>query len=100
MEKTKLKVVFEKYVRYGTGGIKIATVERETLLEALKVMCDKMGLYIDSEVIEENNMTVEDIVKSIDMSNGDGCDYIFELKNITTDEVLVKGDCDFEEVEW
>ena len=95
----KLRVEFEVYERFGSGGIKRATVSGPTLLDALKKMTDKMGLYVDSEVIEENQMTAEDVIKSIDMSNGDGCDYIIQLKNLTTGEVLIQGQ-DFSEEDW
>lgn len=95
----KLRVEYEVYTRYGSGGIKRATVSGPTLLDALKKMTDNMGLYVDSEVIEENQMTAEDVIRSIDMSNGDGCDYIIQLKNLTTGEVLIHGQ-DFSEEEW
>lgn len=95
----KLRVEYEVYTRAGSGGIKRATVSGLTLLDALKKMTDRMGLYVDSEAIEENNMTAEDVIKSIDMSNGDGCDYIIQLKNLTTGEVLIQGQ-DFSEEEW
>lgn len=95
----KLRVTYEVYTRYGSGGVKSATVSGPTLLDALKKMTDQMGLYVDSEVIEENQMTAEEVIKSIDMSNGDGCDYIIQLKNLSTGEVLIHGQ-DFSEEEW
>lgn len=95
----KLRVEYEVYTRNGSGGIKRATVSGPTLFDALKKLVDKMGLYITSEDIEKQKMTSEAIIENIDMSNGDGCDYIIQLKNLTTGEVLIQGE-DFSEEEW
>lgn len=89
---TKLQVFYEKYERYNSGGLHKKTFKGATLLDALKNMVDHMGLYLDSEVIEEENMTPEEIIESISFSNGDGCDFIILLKNLTTGEILLEED--------
>ena len=98
-DSVKLRVEYEVYTRAGSGGIKKATVLGPTLLDALKKMTDRMRLYIDSDAIEENNMTAEDVIQSIEESNGDGCDYIIQLKNLTTGDILIQGE-DFNEEDW
>lgn len=89
---TKLKVIYDTYERYGSSQRKKEIYEGDTLLDALKEMVDNMGLYLDSEIIEEDNMLPEDIIESISWSNGDGCDFIILLKNLTTGEILIEED--------
>lgn len=99
---TRLYVEFYPYERYGIGsapGRKSATVSGRNLLAALKKLVDKMQLYVDSDLIEEEGWTAEDVINQIDMSNGDGCDHIVILKNLDTDEVLITGFDDMEEME-
>lgn len=54
-----------------------------------------MTLYINSDWAEEikeekgSYPTVEEIIEEIAMSNGDGCDYIFYIKNRTSGEILL-----------
>lgn len=93
--KITLEVKFEVYGRYGDGGeIITAKVSGEDLRHALMRMVDRMRLYINSEDIEEKNLTVEQILDSISETNGDGCDMIYHLKNLTTGEVLInEPDC-------
>lgn len=98
-DSVKLRVEYEVYERFSSGGIKRATVSGSTLLDALKKMVDKMGLYITSNDIENQNMSAEEVIERITESNGDGCDYIIQLKNLTTKEVLIQGE-DFSEEEW
>ena len=67
----KLRVEYEVYERFQSGGIKKATVSGQTLLDALKKMCDKMGLYITSEDIEDKNMTAQQVIEQITYQNCD-----------------------------
>ena len=98
---TKLKVTYMPYERYGGDDVvKTATVSGPDLLSALKKMCDRMTLYLDSEYIEDDEMTAEDVIENIEESNGDGCDYILELTNLTTGEVLLRGDYVPEGEDW
>ena len=99
--KVTLQVTYEVYDRYGYGGrVKTAKVSGKDLRHALTRMVDKMGLYIDSEEIEEENLTVEQILDRIEMSNGDGCDFVLLLKNLTTGDVLFDYDEADEEENW
>lgn len=86
----KLYVEFYPYERYGGGsGLKKATVSGVDKLDALKKLVDHMGLYIDSEIIEEEGYSFDDCIKSISMSNGDGCDFINVLMDKNTGEVFI-----------
>ena len=87
--KVKLKVTYEPYERYSSNGIKAATVSGTDLLDALKKMVDHMCLYLDREQIEDENMSAEDIIEEISYSNGDGCDFIYTIQNLTTNETLL-----------
>lgn len=97
----KLKVLYLPYERYGgSDTMKAATVSGVDLLDALKKMTDHMTLYLDSDQIEEDGLTADDVILSIDEANGDGCDYIVSLTNLTNGETLIEGDYDFEEEDW
>lgn len=102
-QKVKLEVVYEEYVRYGCGDTVKAIIERDTLLEALKDMVGNMGLYLTREDIEENEMSADDILESIEESNGDGCDMIFSIKDLLTNKTLLDSGVEeggFVEVDW
>lgn len=90
----KLRVKFEPYQRYSSAPIKKATVSGPTLLDALKKMADRMLLYIDSDLIEEENYTADEVISRIASENGDGCDFILLLKNLTTGEIYIEEDID------
>lgn len=98
--KTRLYVEFYPYERYGGGsGLKKATVSGVDKLAALKKLVDHMGLYIDSEEIEEEGYSFEDCINSIAMSNGDGCDFIVVLKNKDSGEIYFQENYE-EEEDW
>lgn len=91
--KVTLEVTFEPYDPFGSSlGLKTRRASGSDLLDALKRMVDHMLLYLDSEYIEEEGMTAEEVINKIDMSNGDGCDYIVSLINKTTGETLLGSD--------
>lgn len=78
-----------KYEDYPDGNIKSASVSGTDLLDAFKQLVDKLLLYIDVDEIEDNNMSAEEILESIEERNGDGCDYIIKLVNKSTGEILM-----------
>lgn len=80
--KVTLFCTFEPYERYGGGGrLKKVRATGTDNLNAISKLVDKMRLYIDSECIEEDEMTFEDVINELEASNGDGCDFIYELKD-------------------
>ena len=96
----KLKVKFEPYTRFGAEPVKTATVSGTDLLDALCKMVDRMGLYLNSEEIRDEGYDAEEVLESIAESNGDGCDYIIYLDNLTTGDRLIEGDYEYEEEDW
>lgn len=98
--RVKLYVEFYPYERYGGGsGLKKATVSGTDKLDALKKLVDHMGLYIDSEEIEEEGYSFEDCINNIAMSNGDGCDFVVVLKNKDSGEIYFQENYE-EEEDW
>ena len=96
----KLHVEFYPYERYGGGGGKRkANISAPDMLTALKKLVDKMRLYIDSEQIEDEGYTPEEVIEQIQMSNGDGCDYITLLQEMNSGDILIQEDYD-EEEDW
>lgn len=94
-----LSIQYHPYDRYNRTPLEQTTVSGLTLLDALKAMVDDMGLYIDSDEIEANNYDADQVIESIIQTNGDGCDYITLLKNVTTGEIYIEAPDDHEEDE-
>ena len=92
-----LELEYYPYERYGKSALKRVKVKGDDLLHALTKMVDKMCLYLDSEQIEEAQMTPKDILDELDMTNGDGCDYIMYIKDLSTGEILLQGDYEGDE---
>lgn len=89
-----LEVMYDPYMRYETKPTRHFKVKGNDLLEALKKMCDKMSLYITSDDIEEEVMTPEEVIDRIYEENGDGCDFVMFIKNLTTGEMLLEENYD------
>lgn len=87
----KLYVEYYPYERYGGGKKKKVNITGTDLRDALYKMVSNMRLYLYPEDIEDDDMTAEEILESIESSNGDGCDYITKLENKTTGELLLSG---------
>lgn len=96
----KLKVEYYPYDRYSSTGLKRATVSGEGLRYALANMVDHMLLYLDSDQIYDEDMTADEIIQSIESSNGDGCDYIISLINLNTGETLIEAPDDYDDEDW
>lgn len=79
-----------KYEDYPDGRIKSTSVSGTDLLNALEQLVDELLLYIDVDEIEDNNMSADDVIRSIEERNGDGCDYIIKLVNKSTGQTLME----------
>ena len=84
----KYRIKFEPYERYTSSGVKTATFTAPNLFEALCKVCDKLLLYFNREDIEEEGYTVEDILNRLHSENGDGCDFIISIENISTGKTI------------
>lgn len=98
----KLHVEYEPYDRYTQNPIKKANITAPTLREALAKMVDKMTLYLEpDEVMDvEEFPTENDIIERISESNGDGCDFIYLLKDSNDGFIYIDEGMDNEEEEW
>lgn len=84
--KTKLKCTYEVYP---DGNIESITTIQDTELDAFKEIVDNLQVYLTSDDIEDENMTVPEIVHRLQSMNGDGCDYIILFENRTTGDVYI-----------
>lgn len=84
--KTKLKCTYEVYP---DGNIESITTIQDTELDAFKEIVDNLQVYLTSDDIEDENMTVPEIVDKLQSMNGDGCDYIIFFENRTTGDVYI-----------
>ena len=89
-----------KYEDYPDGNVKKAKFEGADLRSALIAMVNDLLLYLDQDEIEDNNMSAEDIIESIEERNGDGCDFIIILKDLSTGKVLMDYQDYYEEEMW
>lgn len=86
VKESVLTVTFEDYP---DGNILEGEFSGETRLDALKAMVDYMTLYLDVDQIDDDGMTAEDVIRELELRNGDGCDYIVKLVDESTGEVLM-----------
>ena len=97
--KVTLEVSYWPYERYESTRKKKVRVNGKDLLDALKKMTDHMLLYLDRDEIEEEEMTPEDVIKRIEGENGDGCDFIEYIKDLSNNKFLLDWRGQFEEDE-
>lgn len=84
--------LYVKYEDYPDGNVKEDLFSGSDRLEALKAMVKDLLLYLDVNEIEDNDMSSEDVINAIAERNGDGCDYIIQLKDKSTNETLMEYD--------
>lgn len=82
-----LEVIYESYP---DARLHRAVVEGPTAREALINALDTVQLYLQPE--EAEDMTISEILDAIDDQNGDGCAFIYSIKNLNTDETYLKSE--------
>lgn len=105
----KYRIVYEKYLRYNQGPLKTNIFEANSDIEAIIKVIDNCGYgYYDENDCELGDddfimpTNLEEVLEILSNSNGDGCDYVFTIQNITTNQTLLECDEGFEEeeVDW
>jgi hypothetical protein len=76
-EEYVLTIVYDEYVRFGGGEIKVRTFRGATEFDVLvKVACAHSYLDKNDDTGVIASKSVDEIVAFINERNGDGCDYI------------------------
>ena len=103
----RIKVVYQQYERYQETPICEGRITALDLRTAILALLDKIGMYVDSEDVleqeEENGKkwTAEELIdKFISQVNGDGCDFVFNITNEETGEIIFNSDYDYDPVSW
>lgn len=103
----RIKVVYQRYERYQETPISEGHITAPDLRTAILALLDRIGMYADSEEIlaleEEDGKkwTAEDLIdKFISRVNGDGCDFVFNITNEETGEIIFNSNYDYEPVSW
>ena len=103
----KIKVTYQRYERYQETPISEGHITAPDLRTAILALLDKIGMYAKSEDVldqeEENGKkwTAEELIDNFICSvNGDGCDFVFNIKNEETGEIIFNSDEDYEPVSW
>ena len=103
----RIKVVYQRYERYQETPISEGHITAPDLRTAILALLDEIGMYADSEEIlaleEENGKkwTAEELIdKFISRVNGDGCDFVFNITNEETGEIIFNSNYDYEPVSW
>lgn len=86
-------IKYEPYDRYARAAkVKEIRFKALSLKHAVEKIAGRLGLYLTPEAVDEDfDGDARAAIESIKMSNGDGCDYIIEFKNLTTGEVYING---------
>ena len=102
-----IKVVYQRYERYQETPICEGRITAPDLRTAILALLDRIGMYADSEEIlaleEEDGKkwTAEELIdKFISRVNGDGCDFVFNITNEETGEIIFNSNYDYEPVSW
>ncbi len=96
-EEIVIEAFYHKYERYESGGYARRRGKGKTEKEALLNLLDKLNAWIDSDYIQEEEeetgkeLLVKDIIEMLEQNNGDGADFIIEMRNLTTGEVYING---------
>ena len=103
----RIKVVYQRYERYQETPISEGHITAPDLRTAILALLDKIRMYADSEVIselEEDNgtkWTAEELIANfISPVNGDGCDFVFNITNEETGEIIFNSAYDYDRVSW
>lgn len=100
----KLTAYFEEYERCGPGGLVILHVARKNAKEAVTALISEMGLYADDfeDLLIGADEGITDPLQVLgsylqNSTNGDGCDFVYLIRNDTTGDIIFKDDEFFEE---
>lgn len=85
-----LEVKFETYERYKKPEILTNEYSGETVLDALITALDELGIF--QYIGCDYDMNADQIIANLEMSNGDGCEYIFHIKNLNSGDIIFEGD--------
>ena len=103
----RIKVVYQRYEKYQETPISEGHITAPDLRTAILALLDNIGMYVDSkdvlELEEENGKkwTAEELIdKFISRVNGDGCDFVFNITNEETGEIIFNSNYDYEPVSW
>ena len=103
----RIKVVYQRYERYQETPISEGHITAPDLRTAILALLDNIGMYVDSEEIlaleEENGnkWTAEELIdKFICQVNGDGCDFVCNITDEETGEIIFNSYYDYEPVSW
>ena len=103
----RIKVVYQRYERYQETPISEGHITAPDLRTAILALLDRIGMYADSEEIlaleEEDGKkwTAEELIdKFISQVNGDGCDFVFNITNEETGEIIFNSNYYYEPVSW
>ena len=103
----RIKVLYQTYTRYQEMPISEGHITAPDLRTAILALLDRIGMYVDSEdvlALEEENgkkWTAEELIDNfISRVNGDGCDFVFNITNEETGEIIFNSNYDYEPVSW
>ena len=103
----RIKVLYRRYERYQETPISEGHITAPDLRTAILALLDRIGMYVHSEDVLEveeasgKKWTAEELIDNFICSvNGDGCDFVFNIKNEETGEIIFNSDYDYDPVSW
>lgn len=103
----KIKVTYQRYERYQETPITEGHITAPDLRTAILALLDEIGMYAESEDVLEcekengKKWTAEELIDNfISSVNGDGCDFVLNIKNEETGEIIFNSDYEYEPESW
>lgn len=95
----RIECLYEVYDRTPNANTNHITIEGSSLRVCLMKLLDIVHMYSEpDDILDEEEetgikLTPEDILERIESQNGDGCDFIFYIKDEITGELLLDSGC-------
>lgn len=92
----KYEVLRQQYERFEPSAMQLVTFEAETDKQAMEKVIENCMYGLD----EPGSASIKELKCMIDEDNGDGCDFIFYIKNIDKEKLIFKSNYSERKVNW
>lgn len=97
VSKVKIEAKYEVYNRYGDNPTKTVQISGVNLKDAVVKFLDRLRIF--QYIGCDYDMSLEQIISNLETSNGDGCEYIFYIKDLTDGKIVFEGSFNDEDIE-
>lgn len=97
VSKVKIEAKYEVYNRYGNSPTKTVQISGVNLKDAVVKFLDRLRIF--QYIGCDYDMSLEQIISNLETSNGDGCEYIFYIKDLTDGKIVFEGSFNDDDIE-